>query len=337
MPKISYSKQEQSVVTSNIKILPQHKRRINSNEGNSYQQHKCRRHPSSLKQSIGAASEVIPKSPTMHSAFSPAQRFFNSEACHESLDWTNTTSATSFSENDEFENHQLSRDCKEISLSESPSQKQGCVTTSSEAGCDSESSSSYTRDSSECAVRLFLPRERAGEDVSDDDQSWSEVPLEITFISDIYCDINGNDTSENGINSSEIAAAGMSAQSSLYNERSDKEAVFRLERVEAMLESYRNALKSNEHLIESLEQTLLEARETAQDSWAERNRLEQELEDILDEQDAMWLSEKNCLIRRLHTTVLALSILCVLSGGSDYVLIFASTVYLLEDLLNMYL
>jgi DNA repair ATPase RecN len=159
------------------------------------------------------------------------------------------------------------------------------------------------------------------DDDEDDDLSWKDLPVVVTLINDNV----HNDTPQK------------KRQQQQKQQVTPEEALHRLEQTEMMIETYRNTLKSNEHLIESLEQTLLETREKAQDIWVERNRLEEELEDTLDEQDALLVMEKNGIIPRIHTAVLAFSLAYFLCGGSEYVLLFVSTVYLLEDILAVWL
>lgn len=287
---------------------------------------------------------------------------------HESVDWTNATEATSFSEhedvvlvvteqatsdgnlNDEGNEEntdllletpakaRLSRVVGELVVEEFASSQ----ASSSSSSCESSSCSNRSCGTSECAVKAVGIKdgeedEQKDHEDDDDDQSWNDVPVVITLINDNVRNSDNETTMEttvsDGVTSSTRSLLDSSAKKD--PDALQQSALLRLERAEAMLESYRNMLKSNEHLIESLEQTLLETRESAQDLWVERNRLEQELEQTLDEQDAILMMEKNCTIRRIHTLVLAVSLTYYLMGGSEYVLIFVATVYLLEDILSM--
>jgi hypothetical protein len=258
---------------------------------------------------------------------------------HESIDWTNATEATSFSEHDDVavaaeENYVNNKGNHKNTPSKIRATKVvGDLTSRDDLSSASENSifsASVSCGTSECAVKVGVKDGRIHDD--DDDESWNDVPVVITLIND---NVRNNDD--------EDMTGTITAATSITPERNTKEhsskmqesVLLRLERAVTMIESYRSTLKSNEHLIESLEQTLLETRESAQDLWVERNRLEQELDETLEEQDAILMLEKNCMIRRIHTCVLALSLAYFLLGGSEYVLIFVSTVYLLEDILSM--
>ncbi|KAG7357089.1 hypothetical protein IV203_001777 [Nitzschia inconspicua] len=290
-----------------------------------------------------------------------ATAFHIDNASRESVDWTNATEATSFSGHDDVvvptavnsrfftltDNRRFDRKVATSKITvqamvlrddDNQEEMNALDDSSSRAGVDStKSSSSFTCDTSECAMKV-LQRDS----LDDDDQSWNDVPLLITLINDnvhntdrgdITTDTSINDNPETGM--SPLTLVSSKRQHSTNKPLTNYEITLRLERAEAMLESYRNTVRSNEHLIESLEQTLMETRESAQDLWVERNRLEKELEETLDEQDALILTEKNCLVRRIHTGVLALSLLYFMVGGSEHVLIFVATVYLLEDVMTL--
>jgi len=242
-----------------------------------------------------------------------------------SVDWTNTTEATSFSEQEEVQDANGSHnELRNLKVSETFPRLLDASSTDS--CCDSES---CTLDTTECAAKV-LEREEYDEnrcsdndDEDDDNPSCKDLPVVITLL-----------------NATEIslqppAAASPTSTMQPNNELSPTEAQLRLAQAEAMIESYQNTLKSNEHLIESLEQTLQETREKVQDLWTERNRLEQELEETLDEQDKMMLTEKSGVIPRIQMAILAGGLVYFMAGGSEYILLFASIVYLLEDVLNM--
>jgi hypothetical protein len=112
----------------------------------------------------------------------------------------------------------------------------------------------------------------------------------------------------------------------------------RLERAEALVVSYRAVLQSQDHLIESLEQTLYEVRDSAQDLVAERDRLSQELDDTLDEHDDAMnrvLMERANKVAIPRIVLLGLSMLYYLCGGTEYLLILSSTFCLLEEILTV--
>lgn len=112
----------------------------------------------------------------------------------------------------------------------------------------------------------------------------------------------------------------------------------RLDRAEALVVSYRAVLQSQDHLVESLEQTLSEVRDSAQDLVFDRDRLSQELDDTLDEQDDALnriLTERANKVAAPRVVVLGLSLLYYLCGGTEYLLMLASTFCLLEDLLTV--
>lgn len=113
----------------------------------------------------------------------------------------------------------------------------------------------------------------------------------------------------------------------------------RVERSEALVASYRAALLSQDHLIESLEQTLHEARESAHDLAVERDRLLQELDEALDEHDAAMNGMMMGRINKLTVpsiALLGLGLFYFLCGGTGYMLILASTFYLSEDILTVF-
>jgi hypothetical protein len=276
---------------------------------------------------------------------------------HESVDWTNATEATSFSEHDEVADNRLSTIADESNSMDSETNNKITIKAmmsqndhKDEDECDGQdeansqndvdstsSSSSFTCDTSECAIKVL--QRHTEDDEQEDDQSWNDLPLVITLLNDNVHNTDREVAEAPADNICDVGPESSMSPLTLVSKQqrplTNYETALRLERAEAMLESYRNTLRSNEHLIESLEQTLMETRESAQDLWSERNRLEQELEETLDEQDSLIMTEKNCLVRKIHTGILALSLLYFMMGGSEYVLIFVATVYLLEDVMTM--
>jgi hypothetical protein len=95
--------------------------------------------------------------------------------------------------------------------------------------------------------------------------SWKDLPVVVTLLT--INDNVHNDTPQK------------KQQQQNQQQVTPEEALHQLEQAEMMIETYWNTLKLNEHLIESLEQTLLErTHEKAQDIWVKRNRLEEELD-----------------------------------------------------------
>jgi hypothetical protein len=206
--------------------------------------------------------------------------------------------------------------------------------------------SSFTCNTSECAMKI-LPRD------VDDEPSWNDLPQMITLIKDDDVDSVRNnkhtelddttwsDHSSPESSMSPLTSISQSRQPDLPQQLKSRHpttypTTLRLEEAEVMLDSYRNTLRSNEHLIESLEQTLMETRESAQELCAQRNRLKQELEETLNEEEDWLGTEANGgILRQIHTVLLTLSLLYTMLGGSHYILIFVAMVYLLEDIMTM--
>jgi hypothetical protein len=112
----------------------------------------------------------------------------------------------------------------------------------------------------------------------------------------------------------------------------------RLDRAEPLIVLYRAIHQSQDHLIESLEQTLSEVQDSAQDIAFIRDRLSQELDDALDEQDDALnriLTERANMVAAPRVVVLGLSLLYYVWGGTEYLLILAATFCLLEDMLTV--
>jgi len=107
----------------------------------------------------------------------------------------------------------------------------------------------------------------------------------------------------------------------------------RLKLAETLIKSYRNTIHSNEHLVDSLHKTLLETQEHAQNLAASRNELLQTVEMLYEERDSEDL-ERVAEPKVYLKMVMGASLFCYALGiTSEYCVVAAGVVYLLEDFL----
>jgi hypothetical protein len=110
----------------------------------------------------------------------------------------------------------------------------------------------------------------------------------------------------------------------------------RLQCAEALMKSYRATTQSNEHLLDSLYQTLAETREQAQNLLADRNELVEAIDLLHKEQeDADHVTnDRRAEPKYFVRMAMTISLMLYLSGiASEYALVATVVVYLLEDVL----
>lgn len=110
----------------------------------------------------------------------------------------------------------------------------------------------------------------------------------------------------------------------------------RLQWSEALMKSYRATIQSNEHLLDSLYQTLGETREQAQNFLADRNELLEAINLLHKEhEDADHVtSDRRAEPKYFVKMAMTISLMLYLSGiASEYALVATVVVYLLEDVL----
>lgn len=104
----------------------------------------------------------------------------------------------------------------------------------------------------------------------------------------------------------------------------------RLEQAESLIHSYRATIRSNEHLIESLHQTLHQTREDAMNVISRHNELEQAVEEMMREEENDVVTDPKVFMKMAMATSLLLYFFGI---TTEYPLVAAVVVFLLEGFL----
>jgi hypothetical protein len=130
---------------------------------------------------------------------------------------------------------------------------------------------------------------------------------------------------------------GTHASTEIDTHRSSNESIEeRLKLAETLLESYRNAIQSNEHLVDSLYNTLLETQEQAQNLLVSRNELLKAVDTLYKEKEDVNSETDRIANPRIYLKMaMSISLLFYILGmTSEYALVAAVLVYLLEDIME---